>query len=481
MLDGGAGPLDGLPAPETGYRAPLITAPFNPLQRTPIEQVLDVGVRTINGLLTVGRGQRMGLFAGSGVGKKRAAGHDGALHPGRRYRRRPDRRTRPGSQRLYREYSRRRRTRAFSGDRRPGGRIAAAAHAGAPLTPPASPKIFRDRGQHVLLIMDSLTRYAMAQREIALAIGEPPATKGYPPSVFAKLPALVERAGNGISGGGSITAFYTVLTEGDDQQDPIADSARAILDGHVVLSRRLAEAGHYPAIDIEASISRAMTSLIDDEHYRRVRTFKQMLASFQRNRDLISVGAYAAGSDPLLDKAITLYPQMETLSAAGEFFERCGYDEALSAATAVDCLTPSETPRDESTVPFDYPAQSGPGGRRTGGAALGRARRAQQAAEQQLTMLLNYQDEYRQKLNSTLSGGMESSRWQNYQQFIATLEQAIEQQRQQLLQWGQKVDHAVKQWQDHQQRLNAYDTPAHARAKTPSCSWKTNVIKKIDG
>jgi flagellum-specific ATP synthase len=186
---------------------------------------------------------------------------------------------------------------------------------------------FRDRGQHVLLIMDSLTRYAMAQREIALAIGEPPATKGYPPSVFAKLPALVERAGNGISGGGSITAFYTVLTEGDDQQDPIADSARAILDGHVVLSRRLAEAGHYPAIDIEASISRAMTSLIDEEHYRRVRNFKQMLASYQRNRDLISVGAYVAGSDPLLDKAMTLYPQMEAYLQQG-IFERSGYQDA---------------------------------------------------------------------------------------------------------------------------------------------------------
>jgi flagellum-specific ATP synthase len=175
--------------------------------------------------------------------------------------------------------------------------------------------------------MDSLTRYAMAQREIALAIGEPPATKGYPPSVFAKLPTLVERAGNGINGGGSITAFYTVLTEGDDQQDPIADAARAILDGHVVLSRRLAEAGHYPAIDIEASISRAMTSLIDEEHYHRVREFKQMFASHQRNRDLISVGAYAPGSDPLLDKAIQLYPQMEAYLQQG-LFECSSYDNA---------------------------------------------------------------------------------------------------------------------------------------------------------
>jgi len=186
---------------------------------------------------------------------------------------------------------------------------------------------FRDRGQHVLLIMDSLTRYAMAQREIALAIGEPPATKGYPPSVFAKLPALVERAGNGISGGGSITAFYTVLTEGDDQQDPIADSARAILDGHVVLSRRLAESGHYPAIDIEASISRAMTSLIDDAQYSRVRDFKQLLSSYQRNRDLVSVGAYAAGSDPLLDRAIRLYPQMEDFLQQ-DIMERSSYEDA---------------------------------------------------------------------------------------------------------------------------------------------------------
>jgi flagellum-specific ATP synthase len=159
--------------------------------------------------------------------------------------------------------------------------------------------------------MDSLTRYAMAQREIALAIGEPPVTKGYPPSVFAKLPQLVERAGNGPQGGGSITAFYTVLVEGDDQQDPIGDAARAILDGHILLSRTLADQGHYPAIDIEASVSRALTSLIADEEFGLVRRFKNYYSRYQRNRDLITVGAYAAGSDPQLDRAIALQPAME--------------------------------------------------------------------------------------------------------------------------------------------------------------------------
>src|SRR5690606_31335645 len=167
---------------------------------------------------------------------------------------------------------------------------------------------FRDKGKNVLLLMDSLTRYAQAQREIALAIGEPPATKGYPPSVFAKLPAPVERAGNAEQGGGSITAFYTVLSEGDDQQDPIADASRAILDGHVVLSRRLAEEGHYPAIDIEASISRAMPQIVPPDHLRQAQQLKQLYARYQQSRDLISVGAYAAGSDPLTDKAIAAMP-----------------------------------------------------------------------------------------------------------------------------------------------------------------------------
>jgi len=182
--------------------------------------------------------------------------------------------------------------------------------------------------------MDSLTRYAMAQREIALAIGEPPATKGYPPSVFAKLPALVERAGNGDVGGGSITAFYTVLTEGDDQQDPIADAARAILDGHIVLNRSLAEAGHYPAIDIEQSISRAMHSITSMEHQRDTRRLKQLYSRYQRSRDLISVGAYAAGTDPLLDQAIYLLPRIEAFLQQG-IPERAGVTESLGQLTAL--------------------------------------------------------------------------------------------------------------------------------------------------
>ncbi len=170
---------------------------------------------------------------------------------------------------------------------------------------------FRDDGLHVLLLMDSLTRFAMAQREIALAIGEPPATKGYPPSCFAKLPQLVERSGNGLNGRGSITAFYTVLTEGDDQQDPIADAARAILDGHIVLSRALAEAGHYPAIDVEASASRVMHNVAPHNHLDLARKFRANYSRYQKSRDLIQLGAYVAGSDPETDRAIVLYPGLQ--------------------------------------------------------------------------------------------------------------------------------------------------------------------------
>ena len=172
---------------------------------------------------------------------------------------------------------------------------------------------FRDQGRHVLLLMDSLTRYAMAQREIALAIGEPPATKGYPPSVFAKLPALVERSGNGLQGNGSITAFYTVLTEGDDPQDPIADAARGILDGHIVLSRELAEAGHFPAIDVEKSISRVMGSVADRGHVAAARRARQMLARYNKARDLIQLGAYTPGHDAELDLAVKLHPPLTAM------------------------------------------------------------------------------------------------------------------------------------------------------------------------
>jgi flagellum-specific ATP synthase len=169
---------------------------------------------------------------------------------------------------------------------------------------------FRDQGQNVLLLMDSLTRFAQAQREIALAIGEPPATKGYPPSVFAKLPQLVERAGNGSEGGGSITAIYTVLAEGDDHNDPIVDASRAILDGHIVLSRSMADGGIYPAVDIESSVSRAMNQVISDTQQQLVSRFRQVYSTYQENRDLVAVGAYQPGSNPQLDEAISLWPSI---------------------------------------------------------------------------------------------------------------------------------------------------------------------------
>ncbi|SFU20135.1 flagellum-specific ATP synthase [Kosakonia arachidis] len=338
VLDARAHPLDGLPLPANQPLGSLFTAPFNPLLRDPIKDVLDVGVRAINGLLTVGRGQRMGLFAGSGVGKSVLLGMMARYTKadvivvgliGERGREVKDFiENILGQQGLSRSV-----VIAAPADVSPILRMQGALYA------TRIAEDFRDRGMDVLLIMDSLTRYAMAQREIALAIGEPPATKGYPPSVFAKLPALVERAGNGVKGGGSITAFYTVLTEGDDQQDPVADSARAILDGHVVLSRRLAESGHYPAIDIEASISRAMTELIAPAHYKKVQRFKQLLSAYQRNRDLISVGAYASGSDPILDEAIALYPQLESYLQQG-IFESSEYQPSFEQ---LESLFPEKT------------------------------------------------------------------------------------------------------------------------------------------
>lgn len=337
VVDAVGRPLDGLGPLDIARKVPLSAPPINPLTRAPIDSVLDTGVRAINAMLTVGRGQRMGLFAGSGVGKSVLLGMMARYTSaevivvgliGERGREVKDFiENTLGEEGLARAV-----VVAAPADNSPLLRLQGAAYA------TCLAEYFRDQGKDVLLIMDSLTRYAMAQREIALAVGEPPATKGYPPSVFAKLPALVERAGNGARDaqgrGGSITAFYTVLSEGDDQQDPIADSARAILDGHVVLSRQLAEAGHYPAIDIEASISRAITALIPPAQFDTVRRFKQMLSRYQRNRDLISVGAYAAGHDLQLDQAIALYPKLEAFLQQG-MEERTDYAASVARMAGV--------------------------------------------------------------------------------------------------------------------------------------------------
>ncbi len=307
VIDATGKPLDTLGPIAYSARTPLLGRPINPLARSPIDTPLDVGVAAINALLTVGRGQRIGLFAGSGVGKSVLLGMMTRYTDadvvvvgliGER-----GREVKEVVEKILGEEGRRRAVVVASpADNPPLLRMHGAWLA------TAIAEYYRDRGKHVLLLMDSLTRFAQAQREIALAIGEPPATKGYPPSVFARLPQLVERAGNGGERGGSISAFYTVLAEGDDQNDPVVDSARAILDGHVVLSRELAEGGHYPAIDIEASVSRVMNEIVEPEHLEAARRFRQLYSTYERNRDLISVGAYQAGSDPRVDEAIRYHP-----------------------------------------------------------------------------------------------------------------------------------------------------------------------------
>jgi flagellum-specific ATP synthase len=339
IVDGAAQPLDGLGPLACTDRVRLAGRPINPLSRQPISEPLDVGVRAINSLLTIGRGQRVGLFAGSGVGKSVLLGMMARFtsaqvivvgligERGREVKEFVERILGPED-----------RTRA----------VVVAAPADAPpllrlrgaWLATAIAEYFRDQGASVLLLMDSLTRFAQAQREIALAIGEAPATKGYPPSVFARLPQLVERAGNGAAGGGSITAFYTVLAEGDDQNDPIADAARAILDGHIVLARRIAESGHYPAIDIEASVSRAMTEIVPRPHIEAARRFRQVLSTYQQHRDLVAIGAYQRGSDPRVDQAIRLWPAVQ------QFLQQDMHARVDLAAglAALDALVAETTP-----------------------------------------------------------------------------------------------------------------------------------------
>ena len=309
VLDGRGEPIDDGPPLACAERVPLFGAPINPLKRLPISEPLDVGVRSINALLPLGRGQRMGLFAGSGVGKSQLLGMmtrytDADVivvgligERGREVKEFVD--LALGAEGLSRSV-----VVATPADDTPLMRM----H-GAWLSC-AIAEYFRSRGQHVLLLMDSLTRFAQAQREIALAIGEPPATKGYPPSVFARLPQLVERAGNGAAGQGSITGIYTVLAEGDDQNDPVVDASRAILDGHIVLARELADTGLYPAVDVESSVSRAMQAIAGDEQKRLITRFRQVYSTYRQNLDLIAVGAYQKGSDARIDEAVALWPRI---------------------------------------------------------------------------------------------------------------------------------------------------------------------------
>ena len=339
VIDFQGQPLDDAGPIRTRNRVPIGGRTINPLQRLPVVDVLDVGVRSINSLLTVGSGQRLGLFAAAGAGKSvllgmmtRFARADVVVIGliGERGRE------------VQEFVAALKQTDAMNNaivvaapaDVSPVGRLRAAERA------TAIAEYFRDSGQRVLLLMDSLTRYCQAQREIALALGEPPASKGYPPSTFARLGQLVERAGNGDRGGGSITAIYTVLTEGEETTDPVAEAARAVLDGHIVLSREFAEAGHYPAIDMEASISRVMTSVTEPGHQQLALEFKRIFSLYRRSADLIRVGAYTPGQDPPLDQAVALYPEMMEFLRQ-EMRAGVGFEPSLEQLTAL--LATAET------------------------------------------------------------------------------------------------------------------------------------------
>jgi len=308
VVDGRGQPLDGLsPLSDECYSINKINS-INPLNRKPITKILDTGIRAINALLTIGQGQRIGIFSSSGIGKSILLGMIAKYTQadiivigliGERGREVKDFiENILGKKGLKRSV-----IVAAPADTSPLIRIQAASYA------TSIAEYFCNNNKHVLLIMDSLTRYAMAQREVSLSLEELPVSKGYPSSIFSKIPSLVERIGN--TNKGSITAFYTVLTESEDDQDPISYLARSILDGHIILSRYYADLGHYPAIDIGSSISRVMPDIIDSQHYREACYFKKLVASYQRNRDLINVGAYVSGTDAVLDNAIKLWPKLE--------------------------------------------------------------------------------------------------------------------------------------------------------------------------
>jgi flagellum-specific ATP synthase len=309
VIDGRGVPIDGKPMPHLPDQLSLLGCPLNPMERGPIEEILDVGVKAINGALTIGRGQRIGLVAGSGVGKSVLLGM-------------LTRFTKADIVVIGLIGERGREVQAFIHESLGDEGLAKSVVIAAPAN--VSPVLrlkathmthvvaeyFRDQGKNVLMLCDSLTRVAHAQREIGLAIGEPPTAKGYPPSVFALLPNLIERGGVGRHGHGSITSIYTVLAEGDDGNDPIVDIARASLDGQVMLSRRLADQAHYPAIDLNGSISRVMQALVSPDELKQSNKLRRLWSVYQQNADLVQVGAYESGSNPELDEAIRIREQM---------------------------------------------------------------------------------------------------------------------------------------------------------------------------
>ena len=309
VIDAMGNPYDGKPMGSLQETWPLNGKFLNPMSRNAVDKPLDVGVRAINSLLTVGKGQRLGIIAGSGVGKSVLLGMIcryteaeivvvGLIG---------ERGREVGSfvkNLLSGDAKNKTIVVAVPADRSPLLRIRGANRA------TAIAEYFRSKGKNVLLIMDSLTRVAHARREIGLALGEQPTAKGYPPSVVSLIPKLIERSGPGIEQKGSITAFYTVLADGDDENDPVVDTARAILDGHIVLSRQQAQLGIYPAIDVQSSVSRVMNEIIDETHSEYARAFRKFITLYLENRDLILMGGYTQGKDPDLDIAVALWPNL---------------------------------------------------------------------------------------------------------------------------------------------------------------------------
>ena len=324
VFDGLGRPIDGKPfVPEDRY--PLTNNPPNPLKRRRIKDPLPVGIRSIDGFITVGKGQRIGIFAGSGVGKSTLLGMIArnttadinvlALIGER------GREVREFIERDLGEEGLKRSILVVSTSDQP-----ALARVKSLLTATSIAEFFRDLGYDVLLMVDSLTRWATAQREVGLAVGEPPTTRGYPPSVFAGLPKILERAGN--SDKGSITAIYTVLVEADDFNEPISDTVRSIVDGHIILSRRLAESNHYPAVDVLASVSRLMNDIVTEEHREAANRLRSLMSAYESAKDLIEIGAYKSGTNPLVDKAVEMKDEIDSFLKQG-VFEKASFEETL--------------------------------------------------------------------------------------------------------------------------------------------------------